>query len=541
MRAISVRFHAAFAPILLIAALLCTGASAQQAPPPKPRLGINLSGNSDYNPELPFVDLMRQSRPFGVEGVRDKAERRKGLELDEHGWVKRVEGGKRAETVLLTANYIPGKYILLYEGQGKIELQGKGATITQQSPGRMEVELPPGERGPLFLFIGDINPDDHVRNMRFVGAEFEQTYEENPFHPVFLQRWNGVACFRFMDWMETNGSPIVHWKERLTPESQTWSDEGGVPVEIMIDLCNRQKADGWFTMPHKADDDYVRQFATVVRDGLDPSLKVYVEYSNEVWNGQFAQARYAGQMAIEQGLDKMPGQGNPNQRYTTKRSLEIFKIWEDVFGGRERLVRVMPGQAGNANVNNAVLSFMDAYKQTDVLAVAPYMAFTLGAGKRPDADQLLAEGIDTHEELLNMFHETAYPDALQRFKSSKASADKFGVKLVAYEGGQHMVARSKSKTQDNVTKMTALMNKSNIDPKMGEIYRNYLDEWTKAGGDLFCHFSSITLWGNHGMWGVANRYDATPEQFPKYAAILEWAEKCGQKLTVPKVATHAAE
>ncbi len=30
-----------------------------------------------------------------------------------------------------------------------------------------------------------------------------------------------------------------------------------------------------------ADDNYVSQLATLVKDNLDPELKVYVEYSNE--------------------------------------------------------------------------------------------------------------------------------------------------------------------------------------------------------------------------------------------------------------------
>lgn len=35
-------------------------------------------------------------------------------------------------------------------------------------------------------------------------------------------------------------------------------------------------------MPHTADDEYVRKFATYVSENLRPDVNVYLEYSNEV-------------------------------------------------------------------------------------------------------------------------------------------------------------------------------------------------------------------------------------------------------------------
>ena len=58
-------------------------------------------------------------------------------------------------------------------------------------------------------------------------------------------------------------------------------------------LANDLQADPWFTLPHLADDDLVRTYAEIVRDGLDPGLRAHVEFSNEIWNWQFAQAHWA--------------------------------------------------------------------------------------------------------------------------------------------------------------------------------------------------------------------------------------------------------
>lgn len=96
--------------------------------------------------------------------------------------------------------------------------------------------------------------------------------------------------------MLTNGSPIQTWEDRPRMEDATWTS-WGVPAEVMIDLSNQIGADPWFTMPHMADDAYVSNFATLVRDRLHPRLKAYVEYSNEVWNFIFPQAQWAGAQA----------------------------------------------------------------------------------------------------------------------------------------------------------------------------------------------------------------------------------------------------
>lgn len=49
-----------------------------------------------------------------------------------------------------------------------------------------------------------------------------------------------------------------------------------------------------FSMPHLADDDYHQRFATYVRDTLRPDVKVYVEWSNEVWHNGFAGQGHGG-------------------------------------------------------------------------------------------------------------------------------------------------------------------------------------------------------------------------------------------------------
>jgi hypothetical protein len=95
---------------------------------------------------------------------------------------------------------------------------------------------------------------------------------------------------RFMDWLSTNHSAnaIVSWADRPTRDRKPTEAEGA-RWETIVELANTVRRDPWINIPVRANDDYVRNLATLLRDTLDPALAVYVEYSNEIWNGTFDQ------------------------------------------------------------------------------------------------------------------------------------------------------------------------------------------------------------------------------------------------------------
>ncbi|NTV37963.1 MAG: CPBP family intramembrane metalloprotease, partial [Anaerolineales bacterium] len=86
-----------------------------------------------------------------------------------------------------------------------------------------------------------------------------------------------------------------------------------------------------------------------------------------------------------------------------------------------------------------VLSCPDACApHADALAIAPYMPYSIGRGKTADLGPQMKDW--TVDQMLDHFEKTAFTDSLERMRRAKAVADKYGVKLIAYEGGQHMVA-----------------------------------------------------------------------------------------------------
>jgi hypothetical protein len=239
---------------------------------PHPALGINLAGPADWNTELPFVDVFRLSRAWISQ------ERGKGwgkgppLELDEHGWVQRLLPNCFAETPLCTiegGHYPNGDWTILWEGDGRIEMS-KGRVL-QSDPGRMVVNID-ASGGGFFLRLLETNPSDPVCNIRVLMPGFsEADVEQNPWSPAFLDCWHGVACLRFMDFQHTNNSDQESWSDRPTLDDATFTIDG-IPIELLCDLANRQQADAWFCIPHQADDDYIRQFARLVKENLDPEL-----------------------------------------------------------------------------------------------------------------------------------------------------------------------------------------------------------------------------------------------------------------------------
>lgn len=522
-------------PLLATLVGLAASACAQRPQParglpwiPDPKiaqLGVNLSGPADWNTEVPFVDVFRMARPWISQKEGGSWGSGPALDLDENGWVKRLEPGCFAETLLCTiegGHYPSGRYTVLYDGDGELRFWGSG-TVASSAPGRIEVDVD-SSKGTLFLQLRRTNPDNYVRNIRVILPGFEATYRQNPFHPAFLQRWRGVAVLRMMDWMATNNSKIVRWQDRPRPESATFSEKG-VAAEVMVDLCNRLNADLWVCIPHKADDDYVRGLATLIRDRLKRQLRVYVEYSNEVWNGQFEQARWAAEQgrALKLGGDGL-NDWDYQWHYTAYRSLQIFRVFEQVFGGRKRLVRVLASQAANDYVAQRILSFQDAGRKCDALAIAPYFGLTPSPNGEPSVSTFLGWGLDG---IFRYLQDEAIPKTAEWTRKHKQLADQYGIALIAYEGGQHLVGIQGGENNDGLTR---LLISAQTDPRMGVCYQRYLDGWKQNGGGVFCHFSSVAPNSKWGSWGLLQYMDDDPSRSPKLQAVFAWARSLGQTI-----------
>lgn len=495
---------------------------SQPFPNEEAPLGVNLGGIVDWNTAVPFTDAFRQARPW-IPQLHDNSVWDTGAPLDlaADGYPASLAPGQAAGTVLITAqgaNYPAGDYVCLYDGSGTLDFR-LDAEIVSSEPGRIVVHIDPSPDGLTHMKILTTDPADHVRNIRLFLPGFEGTAEI--FHPDFLASLAQFRVLRFMDWMRTNDSTQSNWSGRATPAYFSQGTERGVCVEIMVDLCNRLGADPWFCLPHLADDDYIAAFATYVRDHLDPSLRIYVEHSNEVWNGIFSQADYARDRGLELGLSANPFEAQ--LRYHSRRSVEIFRIWDDVFGGSERLVRVLAAQHANPWTGTTVMDWQSAYLEADALGTAPYFGGSFGTPGNAEITrtwtvaQLLAACAD---DVVAQRSTTA---------TNAANAAARGLDLVAYEGGQHLVGVG---GWENDATLTALFHAANRDIGMRGLYLDDLLGWHDTAGGVHVAFSHIGAYSKWGSWGLLEAQSQDPASAPKWMGVGDFLAAVGGSAAV---------
>jgi hypothetical protein len=477
-------------------------------------LGTNMFTIEDYSPSWIFVDAFKASRDWlpQRDGVWDTGET---LNLDNNGWVQSLQNGQWAGSLLfrgIEGRYPAGDYLMLYDGVGEFEINFD-AQVISESPGRKVLRVTPSTDGILIRIL-NTGPLNYIKNIRVIMPGYWDTYETEIFHPLFIQSLNPFNVIRFMDWQKTNFSANQHWSDRTTSSHNTQARPQGASVEHMIDLCNRVKADPWFCIPHQATDDYITQFATLVKNNLDPQLRVYIEHSNEIWNSGFSQGLYVQNngLSLWPELNTSTGKFEARMRMHSKRSVEIFDIWESVFGGTNQLVRVIASQHANNWTATKALEWNDAYLKTDALATAPYFGNELGdPGK----------GLNTPSRSVDWILDYCEADIeieRERTQTNKAVANGFGVDLIAYEGGQHMAALHS--WVGNAT-LNAKFFAANRHPRMQEIYKTYIEGWKADGGGVFTAFTLQGKYNNFGSWGLLEWSDQSYLTAPKYLGLVE--------------------
>ncbi len=473
-----------------------------------PPLGTNLAGVSDWTTEWPFVDAMKISRPWVSQKEGAPWGQGGPLEVDELGDVKSLKPGQYAETVMFSNGHNPkGAYTLTWKGVGEFDAH-LGSKLEMEAPGKAKIQVD-GDKG-VFLMLKKVDPADPPHDIHLFMPGYNSG--SPTYHPIFLQRMSLYRSLRFMDWGATNGNPLKHWSDRPTVQQRTYSGPKGVPLEAMIDLANTKRAIPWFCVPHEADDDYVAHMAELIKQRLLPGLRVIVEYSNECWNTGFEQARWCQSRGKELGL--APDDGKAGLRFYSRRSVEVFAIFEKVFGGASRLIRVLSAQSANPSTGEEVLNWEGAWKHADCVGVAPYFGYEWGTSGKAEATK--AGGLTGLFDSLTQ----EIDGQLKRNVDAYASmASQKRLALVAYEGGQHLVGIGPF--QDDAD-LNSLFDQANRSDKMREAYLQSLKSWRRAGGSLFMHFTDCAPNSKYGRWGAIEYQDQDPQSSVKNVALVQF-------------------
>ena len=132
----------------------------------------------------------------------------------------------------------------------------------------------------------------------------------------------------------------------------------------------------------------------------------------------------------------------------------------------------------------------------------------------------------TETQLLNLLVEELETTTRNMIEQNAQIARTYNVKLVAYEGGQHLV--SADVLPQNEAAVTQLFTSVNRHARMGDLYRRYFEIWYQAGGDMFAAFVAVGSWGRYGSWGALEYVHQDPATSPKYQALLEAAARFGR-------------
>ncbi|MBM4281237.1 MAG: hypothetical protein FJ137_10940 [Deltaproteobacteria bacterium] len=531
-------------------------------------LGTNLEVVEDYAVAYPFADFFKQSRPwFTAHPERFDTGQNDQLALDANGWVTSLPACTAdssrfcwARTVFNAAEnpWPTGHYTVTWEGDGSLSYGGGARKIAEaSSTGRDVVEIT--GNALWFLTLEATSSANPLRNLRVLAPGIDPAAAPL-FHPDFVRQLASYRTIRFMDWMRTNGSGFggepntqQEFSQRPLLSQAQWTRENGVPLEAMVELANVSGTEPWFTLPHRASDAYVDQFAAMVLARLTAGRRVYVEYSNEVWNGAFPQG-----YEIEQRGSQLYGtRGDAFIRRLNahgQRSAEVCRAFKARFGTQAgRVTCVLGAQAANAftatEAADCPLALAVGARTTpcsaelDAVAIAPYFGNYLDLPANADEvqgwtpTQLFAE-LMTGSQLRQTYPDVATPctekwppqetgtcatsalaEVVPWIRAHGEEARARRLRLLAYEGGQHLVGVFGVENNDAITNLFVAANR---DPRMAGVYSAYLQSWRDAGGELFVHFTLSFSSGKFGSWGALEALTPTTLP-PKAQALLSWS------------------
>ncbi len=336
----------------------------------------------------------------------------------------------------------------------------------------------------------------------------------NPWSTTFTDEIEWYTCLRFMDWNNCNRSGQTSWNTRTLPADnqyivgRTDGSRAGMAYEWQIDLCNRMGADIWINVPLKADNGYIWNLCTLLKDRLNSNLKIYLELHNEMWlakpiYGDPVYTSWEGTTLYGRDKADALGLGGANnfeksQRWYAYQSAFVWKMFEWNMGTamyQDRVRPVIAGQCANPDVGQKLKNYLDESLVNPhgmvpyAYAVAPYFQ---KSGSGDDWAQIDAGIAFIKQKVIENYN----------------IWNPAGIKLVAYEGGQHLQGAG-----------TAALNRA---WQMNNRYR-----WVYLPGiepyfELFNHYAHCGKFNDDQNWG-AKEYTGQPASWTtKYRALYDY-------------------
>lgn len=546
-------------------------------------------------------------------------------QFDTNGYPRYLNPGTYLRTIVyglhnpVNEDLVQGQFILTWQGDADIRFGG--TFVSGKSNCAATGRAVNGRRTYLLTSFGsttvtvlDINTNNPITSIALwlpdPADPNNSSLEGQLWHPLFLQRIRDTnwGLLRMMNLEDTNTNPQRDWSDRrppthafmcgvLNPRSPATGYPGnrgsGIAFEQMVNLCNTTSNDLWVCVPHLVTDQFVTNLAQLIRYGSDgvlpytntvgspvypplsTNLRVYIEYSNEIWSwgDSFAQGQWAYDEAVKLGISK--------EQFNARRFCQVWRTFQEVFGGTSRLVRVAAIFTANESYTRPFLSEMKTYGvglspavEPDVIAATTYFGngiqdwvhqkaqeqagtsdpwfYTGATFDSPPRPVSLAAGdpywtgqaIERHIQeafrewtrrlLAGDAREGGGPDAVgigggfdQWLRDLAATNFASAKPIVAYEGGPSIYTDymdGGDVRDDGITTFMCAMNRR---APVRDVYAMHLNMGKSKGLWMHMPFTLCSAWGKYGQWGHLEHSSQAPADSPKYQFMLDWKTEAG--------------
>ena len=471
-----------------------------------PPIGVNLEPNVWYGSgSKTWVDVKNLFGGWGRPGSPGLAD--PGLPLTSDGYPL-----ADAESEAVLFNYPTGSYQLSFRGR---------ADVSVLAPNRLDGPIVTGADGVsratvsyradltyhIILHVGAVDPDDPLRDLHLIAPGYAPD-TTRLYTDEYLRRLQPFSTIRLVNWTQTYNTTQSEWSDRVRPGDFLQTGDGkGVAWEFAIELANETRKDLWINVPDLATDDYVARLAALFRDRLHPDAKIYIEYSNEVWSADTPAGRRTLAAARANPALTATSDWALIAQQSASRLKRIGDIFRETFGP-SRVDQVRPifgGFSAVSDWSNIAMEYIDATygdpsRYFSAISVAPYVELPAEYDQPGQSLDGLFRGL---EQDLNTTLDA-------RIRANQAVAERYHLPLYSYEGGQGMTALN---LVNSDLKMAA-----QSDPRMGKLYEDMIDLWSRDGGGLFMHYTFVGSWTNWGYWGLLQSINEAGN--PKWDALM---------------------
>ncbi len=454
-------------------------------------IGMNMANSNDYMPVWLFADAMKQAREFQSPDFTGYAK------VDPDGWPTEDFG-----VTVISNESIHGTYALSFEGSAE-SVVISGATVEDLSydaeENKTSARVIVSEEGDLLMQMVVTGTDGGARDIQMMRPSKIGSNRPHRHWELFARETiRLMRPFDFIRTMSASGTwsdrynTRVNWEDRNTVYNASQNrkfykiDENGdyvmqhptrgqryhewegrgIAWEYLVMFANELNTDLWICVPHAANDDYVTKLAQLVAygsDGIEPytskqrkplfpplrkRLKLYVEYSNEVWNTGKSPYHWIDEQveaelaAGNNSLNYYDGTTNPTylrQRFASRRTVEISELFRSVFGDDQMHTRVRPlmewQKGAPYSDGNANRTATQGLLYVDTVYPEPVNHYIWGAGGTTYYEAADPEDGADIETLWDMHEFNAVDWAYPTQANISSLTAAFGLKQMAYEGG----------------------------------------------------------------------------------------------------------